>query len=74
MANLETTFTGIRFPNPFLISSSPSSINASMIKKAFRAGWGGVVLKTVGTEPTENPCPRMLTLKDGRHKFGVVNI
>lgn len=74
MANLETTFTGIRFPNPFLISSSPSSINASMIKKAFRAGWGGVVLKTIGMIPTENPCPRMLTLKDGRHKFGVVNI
>ncbi|NPV55411.1 MAG: NAD-dependent dihydropyrimidine dehydrogenase subunit PreA [Anaerolineae bacterium] len=74
MANLETTFTGIHFPNPFLVSSSPSTTNAHMIKKAFRAGWGGVVLKTVGLEPTPNPSPRMQVVKDGRDKRGLVNI
>ena len=74
MARLETTFTDIRFPNPFLVSSSPSTTNARMIKKAFRAGWGGVVLKTVGLEPTPNPSPRMAVLRDGRYKKGMLNI
>ena len=74
MARLETTFTDIRFPNPFLVSSSPSTTNARMIKKAVRAGWGGVVFKTVGLEPTTNPSPRMAVLRDGRYKKGMLNI
>lgn len=74
MANLETKFTGITFPNPFLVASSPCTTNAHMIKKAFHAGWGGAVLKTVGLEPTRNPSPRLYILKDGRDKKGMVNI
>lgn len=74
MARLETTFTGIQFPNPFLVASSPSTANGHMIKKAFRAGWGGAVLKTVGLEPTPNPSPRVHIVKDGRDKKGMVNI
>ena len=45
-----------------------------MIKKAFRAGWGGAVLKTAGLETTPNPCPRMQIVKDRRDKRGMVNI
>jgi dihydropyrimidine dehydrogenase (NAD+) subunit PreA len=74
MSRLESEFTRIRFSNPFLLSSSPATVNARMVKKAFAAGWGGVVLKTIGLEPTPNPCPRLQILKEGHHKTGMVNI
>lgn len=74
MANLEAFLTGIQFPNPFIVASSPATTNGHMIKKAFRAGWGGAVLKTVGLETTPNPCPRMQIVKDRRNKRGMVNI
>lgn len=74
MTNLETNFTDIQFPNPFVVASSPSTTNAHMIKKAFQAGWGGAVLKTVGLETTPNPCPRMQVVKDRRNKHGMINI
>ncbi len=74
MSRLESEFTGIHFENPFVLSSSPATVNARMIKKGFAAGWGGAVLKTIGLEATPNPCPRLQVVKDGRHKTGMVNI
>ena len=74
MSQLNASITGISFPNPFVVASSPSTTNAHMIKKAFRAGWGGAVLKTVGLETTPNPCPRLQVVKDRRNKHGMVNI
>ena len=41
--DLSTTFTGIRFENPFLLSSAPPTESESNILRAFDAGWGGVV-------------------------------
>ena len=38
---------GMNFPNPFLIAAGPPSTNGHVIAKAFDAGWGGVVAKTV---------------------------
>jgi dihydropyrimidine dehydrogenase (NAD+) subunit PreA len=54
MADLSTTFTGIRFPNPFLLSSAPPTESDSNIMRAFEAGWGGVVTKTIGLHPVVN--------------------
>ena len=52
--DLSTTFTGIRFRNPFLLSSAPPTESESNILRAFEAGWGGVVTKTIGLHPVVN--------------------
>ena len=52
--DLSTTFTGIRFENPFLLSSAPPTESESNILRAFEAGWGGVVTKTIGLHPVVN--------------------
>jgi dihydropyrimidine dehydrogenase (NAD+) subunit PreA len=52
--SLEVTFTGIRFDNPFLLSSAPPTESESNIMRAFEAGWGGVVTKTIGMHPVVN--------------------
>jgi len=52
--DLSTTFTGIRLENPFLLSSAPPTESESNILRAFEAGWGGVVTKTIGLHPVVN--------------------
>ena len=54
MADLSTVFTGIRFDNPFMLSSAPPTESESNIMRAFEAGWGGVVTKTIGLHPVVN--------------------
>src|SRR6059036_274442 len=54
MADLSTMFTGIRFENPFLLSSAPPTESDANIMRAFEAGWGGVVTKTIGLHPVVN--------------------
>src|ERR1700716_380863 len=53
-ADLSTTFTGVRFRNSFLLSSAPPTEYESNILRAFEAGWGGVVTKTIGLHPVVN--------------------
>ncbi len=53
-ADLSTMFTGLRFRNPFLLSSAPPTESESNILRAFEAGWGGVVTKTIGLHPVVN--------------------
>ncbi|HEY7290668.1 MAG TPA: hypothetical protein VH583_12605 [Vicinamibacterales bacterium] len=54
MIDLSTTFTGLRLANPFLLSSAPPTESESNILRAFEAGWGGVVTKTIGLHPVVN--------------------
>src|ERR1700722_8396615 len=49
--DISTMFTGIRFENPFLLSSAPPTESESNILRAFDAGWAGVVTKTIGLHP-----------------------
>ncbi len=51
---LSTRFTGIEFENPFLLASAPPTESDSNILRAFEAGWGGVVVKTIGMHPVVN--------------------
>jgi len=51
---LGTVFTGLRFENPFLLASAPPTESESNIMRAFDAGWGGVVTKTIGLHPVAN--------------------
>jgi dihydroorotate dehydrogenase len=54
VADLSTTFTGIPFVNPFLLASAPPTESESNIRRAFDAGWGGIVTKTIGLHPVVN--------------------
>ena len=64
MADLSTVFTGIRFENPFLLASAPPTESESNIMRAFDAGWGGVVTKTIGLHPVVNvPGPKTKFLR-----------
>ena len=50
MADLRTTFAGIASPNPFWLASAPPTDKAYNVHRAFEAGWGGVVWKTLGED------------------------
>ena len=54
MGTLASTFTGLRFENPFLLASAPPTESDTNIMRAFDAGWGGVVTKTIGLHPVVN--------------------
>lgn len=48
MPNLNIDFAGIKAPNPFWLASAPPTNSGYQIMKAFDAGWGGAVWKTLG--------------------------
>ena len=48
MVDLRTNFLGIKSPNPFWLASAPPTDRKTNVERAFRAGWGGVVWKTLG--------------------------
>lgn len=50
MADLRSNFAGIKSPNPFWLASAPPTDKAYNVVRAFQAGWGGVVWKTLGEE------------------------
>ena len=50
MADLRATFAGISSPNPFWLASAPPTDKQYNVERAFRAGWGGVVWKTLGED------------------------
>ncbi len=51
MADLRTEFCGIKSPNPFWLASAPPTDKEFNVVRAFKAGWGGVVWKTLGEDP-----------------------
>ncbi|MCP5489340.1 MAG: NAD-dependent dihydropyrimidine dehydrogenase subunit PreA [Verrucomicrobia bacterium] len=57
MADLSINLAGIRSPNPFWVASAPPSNTAYQCHRAFEAGWGGVVWKTIG-DPIVNVSSR----------------
>ncbi len=46
--DLSINFAGIKAPNPFWLASAPPTNSGYQIMKAFDAGWGGAVWKTLG--------------------------
>jgi len=51
MADLRSNFLGIKSPNPFWLASAPPTDRETNVVRAFKAGWGGVVWKTLGEDP-----------------------
>jgi len=50
MANISSNFLGIKSPNPFWLASAPPTDKKINVLRAFEAGWGGVVWKTLGSQ------------------------
>ncbi len=57
MPDLSTNCGGIRSPNPFWLASAPPANSGAQIQRAFDAGWGGAVWKTLGV-PIQNVSSR----------------
>src|SRR2546422_3545542 len=57
MADLRVKFCGLESPNPFWLASGPPANTAGQVMRAFDAGWGGAVWKTIG-EPIVNTTSR----------------
>ncbi|MBO6575996.1 MAG: NAD-dependent dihydropyrimidine dehydrogenase subunit PreA [Rhodothermales bacterium] len=73
--DLTADVAGIRSPNPFWLASGPPTNSAYQVRRAFEAGWGGVVWKTVGHEPAVNVSSRYGSIDyDGRRMVGLNNI
>ncbi|MEP7145532.1 MAG: NAD-dependent dihydropyrimidine dehydrogenase subunit PreA [bacterium] len=48
MPDISVNFAGIKSPNPFWLASAPPTNSGYQVMKAFEAGWGGAVWKTLG--------------------------
>ena len=74
MADLTTNFAGIRCPNPFWLASGPPANCGEQVMRAFEAGWGGAVWKTIG-EPIMNVSSRYSSVDlNGQRMMGLNNI
>ncbi|MBM3812189.1 MAG: NAD-dependent dihydropyrimidine dehydrogenase subunit PreA [Acidimicrobiia bacterium] len=74
MADLSTKFAGIRSPNPFWLASGPPANCGEQVMRAFDAGWGGAVWKTLG-EPIVNVSSRYSSVDwNGQRMMGLNNI
>ena len=64
MPTLATVVDGLKLPNPFIIASGPPGTNLNVIAKAFQAGWGAVIAKTVSLDASKvvNVTPRYAQL------------
>jgi len=80
--SLEVEFCGVKFPNPFVLSSAPPTTTGEMMMRAFEAGWGGAVTKTLVLEkvPMVNVSPRLTSMAfpgfedEPRKIYGFLNI
>ncbi len=74
MADLSIDFCGIKSPNPFWLASAPPTNTGDQIMRAFDAGWGGAVWKTLGN-PIQNVSSRFGGIDYGNTKLmGLNNI
>src|SRR5712692_9649749 len=74
MADLKVKFCGIESPNPFWLASGPPTNTGGQVMRAFDAGWGGAVWKTIG-EPIQNTSSRYGAIDlNGVKMMGLNNI
>ena len=72
--DLSCDIAGIKSPNPFWLASAPPTNMGSMVQRAFDAGWGGAVWKTLG-DPIINVSSRLASIDYGtRRMLGLNNI
>ncbi len=74
MANLSISLAGIKSPNPFWLASAPPTNTGYQVQRAFEAGWGGAVWKTLG-DPIINTSSRFAAVHfNGQRVAGFNNI
>jgi dihydropyrimidine dehydrogenase (NAD+) subunit PreA len=73
MADLQIDFAGIKSPNPFWLASAPPANSGAQIHRAFEAGWGGAVWKTIGA-PVLNVSNRYGAWRQGRRMMAINNV
>ena len=74
MADLSVNFAGIKSPNPFWLASGPPTNSGEQVHRAFEAGWGGAVWKTLGN-PIVNVSSRLGSIDwGGTRMMGLNNI
>ena len=72
--DLTVNFAGIRSLNPFWLASAPPTNCGEQVMRAFDAGWGGAVWKTIGA-PVQNVSSRYSSLDwNGLRMMGLNNI
>jgi dihydropyrimidine dehydrogenase (NAD+) subunit PreA len=75
MVDLSVEFCGVKAPNPFWLASAPPTNSEYQVRRAFDAGWGGAVWKTLATEPIVNVSSRYGAIDYDRRKVvGLNNI
>ncbi len=76
MADLSCVIGGVKSINPFWLASAPPTDKYINVVRAFEAGWGGVVWKTLGEDPPViNVSSRYGVHKDsGGNILGINNI
>src|SRR5947209_11367573 len=75
MPDLSIDFCGVKAPNPFWLASGPPTNSEYQVRRAFDAGWGGAVWKTIGHEPIVNVTSRYGAVDYDRRKvMGLNNI
>ncbi|TYR82495.1 NAD-dependent dihydropyrimidine dehydrogenase subunit PreA [Priestia megaterium] len=74
MADLTINLAGIKSPNPFWLASAPPTNSGYQVQRAFEAGWGGAVWKTLG-DPILNVSSRFAAVSfNGQRVAGFNNI
>src|ERR1700684_545140 len=74
MADLTVKFAGVTSPNPFWLASGPPTNTGGQVMRAFEAGGGGAVWKTIG-EPIVNTSSRYGAIDlNGVKMMGLNNI
>ena len=68
MADITSNFLGIKSPNPFWLASAPPTDKKINVLRAFEAGWGGVVWKTLGSQ-VKNVSSRYSAVNYGGQKM-----
>lgn len=75
MADLRSNLAGIVSPNPFWLASAPPTNSGYQVMRAFEAGWGGAVWKTLTDDPVTNVTSRFSGLSwKGQKMVGMNNI
>ena len=68
MKDLSVDFLGFHCKNPFFLAASPVARTGEMICRAYEAGWGGAVTKSVSMDqdqPDHGLSPRFVGIRSG---------
>jgi len=72
--DLSSNYLGVELDSPFVLASAPPTANGELIRRAFRAGWAGAVVKTLIREPVKNLSNRFAVVRVRGSIIGFENL